>query len=109
MNDGNGANINFDLWHPLDHWPWQRRCRQFYGGWRRHLWLAWSFEYREEIEWWLLRPFYLLFLCRLGRHKLTTSWQRGRGYEVSCWYCDYRRPARADEEFPLPPGDQPSE
>lgn len=107
MSDGTGTQFDFKQWHPLDHWPWQTRCRRFYGGWRRHLWLLWNYKYREEAEWFVLRPLYLV-LCRFGRHK-TATWERGGRYEVSCWYCAMRRPARPDEEFPLPPEDQPSE
>lgn len=100
MEDENGPGFDFSQWHPLDHRPWQPRCRELYGGWPRHLWLLWQWKYREEYEWWLLRPVYWV-LCRFGRHRTDTWWQRERGYKVICRYCDLNRPARPDEEFPL--------
>lgn len=93
--------IDFSQFHPLDHWPGTRRCGQFYGGWRRHLRIAWEYHRREQVVNAALTP-YQRIACRLGRHH-THSWHTpDRGFLVMCTHCPHRRPARPDEQFDIP-------
>lgn len=92
--------LDFSIWHPLDHHFWEPRCRQFYGGWRRHLELAWQYGHGWDSRWGLEHPFYVLVLCRLGRHKLETWYvSRSRRYFTACGHCDFERKAHPDEWF----------
>lgn len=71
--------LDFKQFHPLDHWPWERRCwsrkarpgwkTPFYGGPLYHLRIAWEYKHRENlIDWW-----HRLVLCRLGHHRMTIA------------------------------------
>lgn len=53
-------SIDFSIWHPLDHWPWEKRCREHHGGPRNHLKLTW--EYRRK-PWLLMHT-----ICKVGIH-----------------------------------------
>lgn len=58
--------MDFSEYHSTgDHWPGDRRCRTMYGGWRRHLYLAWRFHRRDQAIGFFRRP----LLCRFGRHR----------------------------------------
>lgn len=99
--------LDFSQWHPLDHWPGTRRCREHYGGWRRHLTIAWEFHRRDQVVGWFAR----WTTCLMGRH----SWQVWRvvrridefrqagkvgapgDYKPVCRYCHRRRTATEDE------------
>lgn len=59
------AKLDFSQFHPLDHRPGDARCRAHYGGWRRHLKLAWEFHRRDQV----LGPIRRLLYCPLGRHR----------------------------------------
>jgi hypothetical protein len=99
-----GSRYSFCEFHPLDHQPWQPRCRKLPGGWRQHLrvWrlMQWHMRYRIRL---LRRPHKLL--CRLGHHDEYTShhgiggWT---GFYVGCNFCSWRRPATEDEWFHFP-------
>lgn len=96
-------NLDFSIFHPLDHWPWERRCRELYGGWRRHIHLTWTYRWRPQIEWYLKRPIFFL-LCKLGFHDDETWYVRRRKeYSTRCHFCGRKRPTQEDEMFELPP------
>ena len=94
---------DFSIWHPLDHWPGTRRCRSFYGGWRRHLVIAWQFHRRDQV----VGLFTKQTTCRLGYHKIDvwvlTSTPIGSQplptdrFTAVCRYCRTRRPATRQE------------
>jgi hypothetical protein len=84
--------VDFSQFHMLDHWPFTKRCRTFYGGGRRHLWMAWHFRRREQV----LRPFWRVFMCLFGRHH-EVLWQGTRAdgsttASVGCLACKFSRP-----------------
>lgn len=56
--------IDYSKFHPIDHWIWDRCCREYYGGWRTHLTYAWELRRKDE----LLRPWRRVFCCPFGRH-----------------------------------------
>lgn len=93
--------LDFSIYHPLDHWLWEARCREHYGGWQRHLDLAWHYHWKPELVWWIERPLYFV-VCRFGHHKLETWWSRASGYQTGCDHCGYQREAYSDERFELP-------
>jgi len=64
------VRLDFSEFHPLDHWPWSRRCLSLPGGAGRHLRLTW--EYRRGPE---LRA---RTVCLVGIHRPRPYW-RGRG------------------------------
>lgn len=68
--------LDFSLFHPLDHRPWEPRCREFYGGPFRHIQLWWEFIASH----WLHEK----TLCKLGVHHYTEHW-RGRDPETGKW------------------------
>lgn len=103
-------NLDFSQWHPLDHWPGTRRCRQHYGGWRRHLHVAWMMGRRDQVVGWFARP----TTCVVGRHSwnvfrfvrepgllrtLTTKLGAPDDYTAVCRYCHRRRTATEEEWF----------
>lgn len=58
--------LDFSKFHSTgDHWPGSAHCRTLYGGWRRHLSLAWQFHRRDQV----LRPFCRVLLCPIGRRR----------------------------------------
>ena len=59
--------LDFSEFHPLDHWPWEQRCRDHFGGWRRHLELWHEYQAPDPIGW---------VLCKLGRHDPGPFWTR---------------------------------
>ena len=81
MNDPVIRNLNFSQFHPLDHWIWERRCREFYGGWRIHLKYGWDFKWRARLH--------EETLCRLGFHKFKPGFHhRASGkHWTACVYC----------------------
>ena len=60
-----GRKLDFSQFHPLDHRPFDERCRSFYGGGVRHLQLWWwyKFDYKPDQLW------HRWVLCRLNRHE----------------------------------------
>lgn len=101
--------LDFSQWHPLDHWPGTRRCRQHYGGWRHHLKIAWDYRRRDQVYGWFAR----WTTCLLDRHKWSV-WRRVRepgpriipretgapgDYTAMCRYCHRTRTATEDEWF----------
>lgn len=97
------SNLDFSMFHPSDHWPWEPRCREFYGGWRYHIKIAWTYRWKPEIRWWAWRPYYLI-ACRLGFHSWETWWRRDKGYTTLCEYCLVHRETLDNEKWDLPPG-----
>lgn len=95
--------LDFSQFHPLDHWPWQRRCwsrkvqygweTQFYGGPIHHMKLAWEFKWREQV---LYRP-----LHTFGIHRFVTWHSDAKGYQTICEFCSVERPTRKDEEWTM--------
>lgn len=74
------AQLNFDEFHPLDHPVWTRRCREFYGGPRRHLEMWWAFKAHD----WLHGH----TLCKVGRHRPTTAFEPRRNrMRRECQWC----------------------
>jgi len=73
--------LSFAQFHPLDHWPSLRgRCGNFYGGWRRHLYLAWTFKWRGAVR--------TSTLCKLGLHgPYRSGMRRVAGGWQACWPC----------------------
>lgn len=64
-------DLDFSRFHPLDHWPWQARCRQFYGGPRYHVVIAWEYRHRENLRYYWHR----WVACRFGSH-IFTCWSK---------------------------------
>ena len=95
-------HLDFSEFHPLDHWPWQRRCwsnklqggweTPFYGGPIHHVKLSWQFKWREQV---LFRPLHVVF----GKHHFQTWHNEAKGYKTYCIFCSEERPTRKDEEF----------
>lgn len=67
------TNLDFSIWHPLDHWPYSERCSMFYGGGYHHLKIAWQLKWSD----WLAARTW----CKLGRHEFADSW-RGIGVDA---------------------------
>lgn len=98
--------LDFSRYHPLDHWPGTRRCREHYGGWRNHLSMAWEYRRRDQVIGWFAR----WTRCLTGRHSWQV-WRRFGGieefrsknlgapgdYKAWCRYCHKRRTATEDE------------
>lgn len=77
--------LDFSLFHPLDHYIWEERCQEFYGGPKRHIQLWWEFIGSH----WLHEH----TTCKLGIHTYTQYWSRS-SYDsddwstgFSCVYC----------------------
>lgn len=100
--------LDFSEFHPLDHWPWQRRCwsRQaqpgyelpFKGGPWHHLKLAWALHRREQLAdalWWRRVQRYR---CPRGRHRVTAAHTPRSGFVMQCRYCEFSRPMADDED-----------
>lgn len=98
--------LDFSQFHPLDHYPWQRRCREFYGGPARHVYLAWTYRYRDRITGLL---WFRWARCPFGAHRWQV-WRSGPGvlthepgspgdYGALCIDCAASRPATEDEWF----------
>jgi hypothetical protein len=97
------VRIDFSEFHPLDHFPGDARCRSLPGGMARHFYLAWQYQWKETLGYWILWPFFTIS-CRFGWHRLHTwSWSNPRQFKTFCQYCDYSRKATPEEEFEPPP------
>ena len=95
-------HFDFSIFHPSDHWPWEARCKDFYGGWRYHIKVAWTYHRKPQVKWWLKRPLYFI-LCKLNIHDLETWYVRSKeAFITNCVYCEYRRPAYKSEKWELP-------
>lgn len=55
------SRLRFDEYHPLDHYLWEPRCAEFYGGPRIHVRYWWQFKGRMAVR--------SRTTCKLGRHK----------------------------------------
>jgi hypothetical protein len=91
--------IDMSQFHMLDHWPFTKECRSFYGGGLRHLWLAWHFQRRQQV----LRPVWRLFCCPWGRHheelRRFTNREGKEHAEVGCVACGrLRLPSESELE-----------
>jgi hypothetical protein len=102
-----GIRFTFGRYHPSDHWPWQPRCRTFYGGWRWHLHVAWP-DQKRRLEHRLLHPWWGWTLCKMGVHRTYVGHvgndKYRKGFFVACWFCDWDRSATEDEWFHYPGG-----
>jgi hypothetical protein len=67
------SKLDFSQFHPLDHRPLTRRCREHYGGLRRHLWLLWEFHW--EVPTRIKR----ISHCWLRNDHCWRPWYRGDG------------------------------
>lgn len=65
--------LDFSQFHPLDHWPLSKRCREHYGGFRNHVKLVWC--YKWNIEGWIKEH---ITHCPWGRH-CYRPWFRAAG------------------------------
>lgn len=93
--------LDFSQFHPLDHHPWEKRCRKFYGGWQRHLYLEWTYRTGPELGYRIRQPVYFV-LCQLDHHDwLTHSTGRGE-YWTKCAHCQAERETGEDEKFSSP-------
>jgi hypothetical protein len=63
----NIRKLNFSQFHPLDHYPFEKRCWEFYGGPVTHIQYGWQFKWKSDIR--------AHTRCRIGWHKWTT-WRR---------------------------------
>ena len=63
-------NMDFSIFHPLDHPIWDSVCPTFYGGRRNHFSLWRDYKAPQPIQY---------VKCRLGHHDWTEYWQ-GRGF-----------------------------
>lgn len=92
------VRLDFSQFHPLDHWPWQRRCWSgrpqgsyelpFKGGPWHHLKLAWRDHRRDQLArllWW---KWIQKYRCPRGWHR-TMDWYGGKGFIRVCSYCDH--------------------
>lgn len=61
-------DLDFSVYHPLDHTPFTATCRNYYGGWRNHLQLEWSYR--------LVPGLRRQLLCRFGKHTPVTHRNR---------------------------------
>lgn len=84
--------LDFSQWHPYDHLPLSKRCREHYGGFRRHMWLLWRFKWdmRAKVK--------KITHCIWGKHSSSSMWKRVEGEmkyrgEVCCW-CYKRLPSK---------------
>lgn len=90
--------LDFSMWHPLDHWPGTARCRSFHGGTRNHLHLTWTYRRRHQV----LKPWWRLFRCPFGRHDVRIWY--GEYLAIGhCEFCDYHRSPTQAEMEDLPP------
>jgi hypothetical protein len=82
-------NLDFSVWHPLDHRPWSARCRTFYGGGVHHVTLWREYQAPRPIQ---------RIKCRLGWHDWSEYYARKeRGGPivlagVMCRECWIRQP-----------------
>jgi hypothetical protein len=97
------TKIDFSEFHPLDHWPWQRRCwsRQpqgsysapFKGGPWHHLKLTWQQYRRHQLArllWW---RWIQKYRCPRGVHRTVIWYHVGptySGFIRTCNYCPHR-------------------
>lgn len=92
--------LDWSEYHPLDHWPFDARCRQFPGGGRRHLGDTWHYRRREQMIKTFIDPFWKLINCRRGKHRWQIScFQDGDHlvWSAYCWPCDTTRSATHEE------------
>jgi hypothetical protein len=83
--DPKTAKLDFSIWHPLDHWPGSPYCQSLYGGWRRHLQLAWDYRWSDR----LLKPWHKV-TCKFDHHHIIKIGTRAEGEEWREWYmCGY--------------------
>lgn len=71
------GELDFSEYHPLDHRPLARRCREHYpygvrSGWY-HVWLDWNYRRGPAVR--------ANTLCRLGRHSYS------KFNREQCWAC----------------------
>lgn len=71
--------LDFSQWHPLDHRPLSKRCRDHYGGFRNHMNLLWDFK------WDMHSKVKKVTHCFWGRHHSSPHW-RGDGTPGSLKY-----------------------
>jgi|SRR6266699_2385542 len=99
--------LDFSQFHPLDHWPWERRCwskeiqpgweTPFYGGPRHHLKIAWEYKYRD----YLLIHLHKNLLCHFGKHYMMKGWNpHEQEYFESCLACGGNRRTLSPDEVP---------
>lgn len=69
--DNMKMKLDFSKFHPLDHAPWESRCRELYGGWRVHLKYWWAFKGRED----LFSPILSRTTCKVGLHQMQPWWR----------------------------------
>lgn len=86
--------LDFSQFHPLDHWPFEHRCGQFYGGGFHHLKIAWQYRRKEQLIHWIWKT---LRLCRPLGHQWVVFHQRDRGFFATCFPCGARREATSEE------------
>jgi len=80
--------LDLSQFHPLDHWPGTRRCREHYphgvGSIKHHLWLAWDCKYSMQVR--------SATLCKVRRHRQGVMSGRGLAPCYVCIDCACRLP-----------------
>lgn len=97
------TQLDFSEFHPLDHYIWEPRCRDHFGGPKRHIQLWWwyKFEYTPEKVW------HRWVLCRLDRHQSSKGWGRKDPDSewvstVNCRWCWLKLPGGGERRPPSP-------
>lgn len=82
--------LDFSIYHPLDHDWWKPVCRTFYGGVLRHWQLWWDYR-----SFWAEGVLQRRIFCPFGRHQWITAYKRdGTPTRSFCWNChEHRSPA----------------
>lgn len=75
--------LDFSIYHPLDHAWWEPVCRTFYGGIFRHWQLWWDYR-----SFWADGLIQRRIFCPFGKHAWVTGFLRdGTPTSTFCWNC----------------------
>lgn len=75
--------IDFSEYHPLDHRLFSVACYEYYGGARRHIYLAWTFKWYPKI--------WSKTLCLMGIHRVRPVSDRMQDEDFEMCICCYER------------------
>lgn len=87
------GDLDLSIYHPLDHRPFDARCRGFHGGGRRHVALWWEYQFRYTPA----KVWHRCLLCRIGRHRIVEGTDVTiagvvRSTQTWCPWCGYVPP-----------------